>query len=86
MFTKYTVIGISALVILSLGGYFIHVAFDKAAKEATAKCELRYKDQAIKADKEAAKDKEDIANEEREIDDIDSALSRLGIVRKDSDR
>lgn len=72
---------------MAIGGYFLfNRAVTYAAKEATLKCELSHKNQAIQAAKEAAKDKDDIANEEAKIDDIDSALSALRIMRQDSDR
>ena len=85
MFARYALIAV--LGVIALGGYFMfNNALKQAAKEATLKCELAHKNQAIEADKEAAKDKDDIANEEAKIDDIDAALASLGILRKDGDR
>lgn len=73
--------------VISIGGYFLfNRAVTYAAKNATLKCELAHKNQAIEAAKEAAKDKDDIENEEAKIDDIDSAIAGLGIMRPDSDR
>lgn len=78
---------LAALGVISLGGYFLfNRAVSYAAKEATLKCELSHKNQAIEAAKEAASDKDKIADEEAKIDDIDSALFRLNIMRPDSDR
>jgi len=78
---------LAAVGVVTLGGYFMFQnALSQAAKEATLKCELSHKNQAIEAAKEAAKDKEDIENEERQIDDIDSALASLRIMRPDEDR
>jgi len=78
---------LAAVGVVTLGGYFLfNRAVNYAAKEATLKCELSHKNQAIEAAKEAAKDKEDIENEERQIDDIDSALTSLRIMRPDEDR
>lgn len=72
---------------MAIGGYFLfNRAVNYAAKEATLKCELSHKNQAIEAANKAAKDKDDIANEEAKIDDIDSALLKLGVMRPDSDR
>ena len=61
-------------------------ALSQAAKEATLKCELAHKNQAIEAAKEADKDKESIEDEVRKIDDIDAYGLSLGILRPDSDR
>jgi hypothetical protein len=79
---------IAAVAVMGFGGYFIKTAFDKVAKEATLKCQLEHKNQSIKADKEAAMDKEEIANEEQKLKDADiiDKLISLGIVRPDSDR
>lgn len=77
---------LAALCVIALGGFFIKAAFDNVAKNATLKCELAHKNQAIEAAKEADKDRESIENEERQIDDIDSALARLNILRPDEDR
>lgn len=78
---------LAALGVISLGGYFMFkTALNQAAKEATLKCELSHKNQSIEAAKEAASDKDKIADEEAKIDDIDSALFRLNIMRPDSDR
>jgi hypothetical protein len=78
---------LAAVGVISLGGYFLfNRAVSYAAKEATLKCELAHKNQAIEAAKEAAKDKEDIENEVRKIDDIDAYGLSLGILRPDSDR
>lgn len=77
---------LAALCVIALGGFFIKAAFDNVAKNATLKCELAHKNQAIEAAKEAASDKDKIADEEAKIDDIDSALARLNIVRPDEDR
>lgn len=77
---------LAALCVIALGGFFIHYAFKQTAKNATLKCELAHKNQAIEAAKEADKDREDIENEERQIDDIDSALASIGILRPDEDR
>lgn len=78
---------LAAVGVVTLGGYFMFQnALSQAAKEATLKCELSHKNQAIEAAKEAASDKDKIADEEAKIDDIDSALTGLGVMRPDSDR
>lgn len=78
---------LAAVGVVTLGGYFMFQnALSQAAKEATLKCELSHKNQAIEAAKEAAKDKEDIENEVRKINDIDAYGLSLGILRPDSDR
>ena len=78
---------LAAVGVVTLGGYFLfNRAVNYAAKEATLKCELSHKNQAIEAAKEADKDKESIEDEERQIDDIDSALASLRIMRPDEDR
>jgi len=85
MFARYALIAV--LGVIALGGYFMfNNALKQAAKEATLKCELAHKNQEIEAAKKADKDKDDIANEESKIDDIDAALQFLNIMRPDSDR
>jgi len=80
---------LAAVGLIAFGGYFMFTtALNKAAKEATLKCELNHKNQAIQADKEAAMDKEEVINEERKLSDADilDALISIGIVRQNSDR
>jgi hypothetical protein len=79
---------IAAVAVMGFGGYFIKTAFDKVAIEATLKCQLDHKNQSIKADKEAAMDKDEIVNEEQKLKDAEilDALIAIGIVRADNDR
>ena len=87
MYKTFTIIAVGG--VMAIGGYFMFTtALHKAAKEATLKCELNHKNQSIKADKEAAMDKDEIVNEEQKLkdDDIIDKLIAIGIVRADNDR
>ncbi len=83
--SKFYVI-LAALVITGLGGYFIHGAFKQARIAGLEQGRKECAAEQNKATGEALKDKESIEDEERKIDDIDTALASLGIMRPDSDR
>jgi hypothetical protein len=79
---------LAALGVISLGGYFIHLAFKSADTAGLEKGRKECVSNQNTAMGEAMKDKEVIQNEEQKLSDADilDALIAIGIVRTDSDR
>ena len=77
---------LAALVIISLGGFFIHSALKSARTAGLEQGRAECAENQNRAIDGAIKEKESIDNEERQIDDIDSALASLRIMRPDEDR
>lgn len=87
MYKTFTIIAVGG--VMAIGGYFMFTtALQQAAKEATLICELEHKNQSIKADKEAAMDKDEIIDQEQKLKDAEilDQLIAIGIVRADNDR
>lgn len=77
---------LAALCVIALGGFFIHSALKSARTAGLEQGRAECAENQNRAIDGALKDKEDIENEVRKIDDIDSALASLRIMRPDEDR
>ena len=77
---------IAALVITSLGGYFIKQSLKSARTEGITIGRLECSQNQINATADTLAAREGIANDEYEIDDFDDALLTLGIMRDYEDR
>lgn len=77
---------LAALCVIALGGFFIHSALKSARTAGLEQGRTECAENQNRAIDGAIKEKESIDNEERQIDDIDSALASLRIMRPDEDR
>lgn len=84
--SNYVYALIAALVITSLGGYFIKQSLKSARTEGITIGRLECSTNQNNATADVLSEREGIANDEFQIDDFDDALYRLGIVRDENDR
>lgn len=84
--SKYVYALIAAAVLTGLGGFLIKRYENAARQDGLAKGRLECTQNQINATADALAEREGINNDEREIDDFDAALFKLGIMRDYEDR